>query len=314
MPVCKNDQTKKYKGTEPSPKGLGYCAHTHALGSKQKGRDGKQYQVRADKNGRKSWKLVKSEKKAMDVAAKKVVKSGKKAMDVAGAKKKVVKAVVDAVAVGGPAVVDDVLDKIKEIQARLQTAKRFQIDEYLKAKKKQGLFKKVIKAKGYGIQNARADAIAIRGTKGIAQQQHGVIDFFKLTGHKANGDVEIVFNYPKQVMDIVDYFSDSNRPPGPTTQQQQQQQQRKFEQGIKDKERALWAKVKAVLTAMGIKDFEYNEVSYASDLTFDRIWIRPKDFTYELVKNLKKALPAGYSMSLQVVPNRWDSPGVLMPL
>ena len=307
MPVCKNDPTKKYKGTEPSPKGLGYCAHAQALGSKKTGLDGKKYQVREDKNGRLSWKLVKSEKKVKDVA---------------GAKKKVVKAVVDAVAAGGPAAVEEVLDKIKEIQARLQTAKRFQIDEYLKAKKKQGLFKKAIKAKGYGIQNARADAIAIRGTKGIAQQQqqiaqqqHGVIDFFKLTGYQANpkADVEIVFDYPKQVMDIVEYFQDINRP-RPTTQQQQQQQHRKYEQGIKDKERALWAKVKAVLTAMGIKDFQYNEVSYANDLTFDRIWIGPKDFTYELVKNLKKALPAGYSMSLQVVPNRWDSPGVLMPL
>jgi hypothetical protein len=313
MPVCKNDPTKKYKGTEPSPKGLGYCAHAQALGSKKTGLDGKKYQVRADKNGRLSWKLVKSEKKV-----KAVVGAKKKAKD----DKKVIKAVVEAVAVGGPAAVEEALDKIKEIQARLQTAKRFQIDEYLKAKKKQGLFKKAIKAKGYGIQNARADAIAIRGTKGIAQQQqqiaqqqHGVIDFFKLTGHQANpnADVEIVFHYPKQVMDIVESFSDINRP-RPTTQQQQQQQQRKFEQGIKNKERALWEKVEAVLAALGIKDFEYNEVSYASELTFERIWIRPKDFTHELVKNLKKALPAGYSMSLQVVPNRWDAPGVLMPL
>lgn len=310
MPVCKNDPTKKYKGTEPSPKGLGYCAHAQALGSKKTGLDGKKYQVRADKNGRLSWRLVKSEKKVKAVA---------------GSKKKAIKAVVDAVVAGGPAVVEEALDKIKEIQARLQTAKRFQIDEYLKAKKKQGLFKKAIKAKGYGIQNARSDAIAIRGvgvvpqvmkTQQIAQQQHGVIDFFKLTGHQANpnadADVEIVFQYPKQVMDLVDSFSDFNRP-RPTTQQQQQQ--RKFEQGIKDKERALWAKVKAVLTAMGITDFEYNEVSYASELTFDRIRIRPKDFTYELVKNLKEALPAGYSMSLQVEPTTYLNPkGKVMPL
>ena len=25
MPKCKNDNSKSYKGTEPSPKGLGYC-------------------------------------------------------------------------------------------------------------------------------------------------------------------------------------------------------------------------------------------------------------------------------------------------
>ena len=26
MPKCKNDIKKSYKGTEPSPKGLGWCA------------------------------------------------------------------------------------------------------------------------------------------------------------------------------------------------------------------------------------------------------------------------------------------------
>ena len=26
MPTCKNDPSKKYKGTEP-PKGMGWCAH-----------------------------------------------------------------------------------------------------------------------------------------------------------------------------------------------------------------------------------------------------------------------------------------------
>ena len=107
-------------------------------------------------------------------------------------------------------------------------------------------------------------------------------------------------------MDIVEAFSDINRPL-PTTQEQQQQ--RKFEQGIKDKERALWELVKSVLINMGIKDYAYNEVSYANDLTFDRIWIRPKDFTTALVKNLKKVLPPGYSLSLQVVPPRYDNDG-----
>jgi hypothetical protein len=123
--------------------------------------------------------------------------------------------------------------------------------------------------------------------------------------------VEIVFDYPKQVMDIVEYFSDYKRQRTGTDQQQQ----RKMEQGIKDKERALWKKVSAVLAAMGITDFAYNEVDYASELTFDRIWIRPKDFTHELVKNLKHALPAGYSMSLQVEPTTYLNPqGKTMPL
>ena len=32
MPKCKNDPTKSYKGDEPSPKGLGYCAHAEKVG------------------------------------------------------------------------------------------------------------------------------------------------------------------------------------------------------------------------------------------------------------------------------------------
>ena len=32
MPKCKNDPKKSYKGDEPSPKGLGYCAHAEKVG------------------------------------------------------------------------------------------------------------------------------------------------------------------------------------------------------------------------------------------------------------------------------------------
>lgn len=39
MPKCKNDPKRSYKGTEPSPKGLGYCAHTMKLNTKKKGTD-----------------------------------------------------------------------------------------------------------------------------------------------------------------------------------------------------------------------------------------------------------------------------------
>lgn len=35
MPNCKNDSKKSYKGTEPSPKGLGYCAHASKVGLKK---------------------------------------------------------------------------------------------------------------------------------------------------------------------------------------------------------------------------------------------------------------------------------------
>ena len=40
MPKCKNDKTRSYKGNEPSPKGLGYCAHAEDLNKKRKGKDG----------------------------------------------------------------------------------------------------------------------------------------------------------------------------------------------------------------------------------------------------------------------------------
>lgn len=36
MPKCKNDTTRSYKGNEPSPKGLGYCAHAEKLNKKKK--------------------------------------------------------------------------------------------------------------------------------------------------------------------------------------------------------------------------------------------------------------------------------------
>ena len=36
MPKCKNDPTRYYKGSEPSPKGLGYCAHGLKEGDKKK--------------------------------------------------------------------------------------------------------------------------------------------------------------------------------------------------------------------------------------------------------------------------------------
>ena len=38
--VCKCDIKRKYKGTEPSPKGLGYCAHCIPENTIMKGRDG----------------------------------------------------------------------------------------------------------------------------------------------------------------------------------------------------------------------------------------------------------------------------------
>lgn len=41
MPTCKNDSSSYYKGTEPSPKGLGYVAHAEKVNKRRKGKDGK---------------------------------------------------------------------------------------------------------------------------------------------------------------------------------------------------------------------------------------------------------------------------------
>jgi len=40
MPTCKNNSKKSYKGNEPSPKGLGFCASSEKEGTKMKGKDG----------------------------------------------------------------------------------------------------------------------------------------------------------------------------------------------------------------------------------------------------------------------------------
>ncbi len=40
MPTCKNNSKKSYKGNEPSPKGLGFCASSEKEGTKMKGLDG----------------------------------------------------------------------------------------------------------------------------------------------------------------------------------------------------------------------------------------------------------------------------------
>ncbi len=55
MPKCKNDPSKSYKGTEPSPKGLGWCAHSEKVGKTRKGKDGNKWIVKEVKNGSKRW-------------------------------------------------------------------------------------------------------------------------------------------------------------------------------------------------------------------------------------------------------------------
>lgn len=62
MPKCKNDETRFFKGTEPSPKGKGYCAHAEKIGTKKKGTDGNKWIVKKTKNGIKRWYKINNKK------------------------------------------------------------------------------------------------------------------------------------------------------------------------------------------------------------------------------------------------------------
>ncbi len=55
MPLCKNDPKRKYKGDEPSPKGLGWCAHGEKEGKVCKGLDGNKWIVKKVSSGSLRW-------------------------------------------------------------------------------------------------------------------------------------------------------------------------------------------------------------------------------------------------------------------
>ena len=55
MPYCINDPKKTYKGNEPSPKGLGYCAHTETVGTIKTGLDGNKWIISSTTKGVKRW-------------------------------------------------------------------------------------------------------------------------------------------------------------------------------------------------------------------------------------------------------------------
>ena len=63
MPNCKNDPNRNYVGNEPSPKGLGICAHAEKINSKKKGKDGNMWIVTETKKGVKKWTRYYVEKK-----------------------------------------------------------------------------------------------------------------------------------------------------------------------------------------------------------------------------------------------------------
>ena len=67
MPKCKNDPTRSYKGTEPSPKGLGFCAHAMKEGATKKGKDGNKWIIKKVKNGSKRWIKVSGKSKPQKV-------------------------------------------------------------------------------------------------------------------------------------------------------------------------------------------------------------------------------------------------------
>ena len=55
MPECIKNTKKKYKGTEPSPKGLGYCAAEEKVNTRKKGRDNNYWIIKETKTGVKRW-------------------------------------------------------------------------------------------------------------------------------------------------------------------------------------------------------------------------------------------------------------------
>jgi len=81
MPFCKNDPKKSYIGNEPSPKGLGYCAHAENVGVVRKGLDGNKWIISTTSKGVKRWVKHKIEKKMKkDVGIKKMKKDSVKHM------------------------------------------------------------------------------------------------------------------------------------------------------------------------------------------------------------------------------------------
>ena len=84
MPKCIDDPSRSYKGNEPSPKGLGYCSHTQAVGTSKTGNDGNIWTVETTYKGTKRW--VKKSVSSKRVSKKKT--SGKRRSPKRTSKKK----------------------------------------------------------------------------------------------------------------------------------------------------------------------------------------------------------------------------------
>ena len=57
MPYCLKNSKSSYKGNEPSPKGLGYCAHCEEIGTMRIGLDGNYWIINKNKKNIKKWIL-----------------------------------------------------------------------------------------------------------------------------------------------------------------------------------------------------------------------------------------------------------------
>ncbi len=71
MPICKNDPKSSYKGNEPSPKGLGYCAHAEKLGTQMKGKDGNMWVIKETSKKIKRWVKLSSSAVSLEKKGKK---------------------------------------------------------------------------------------------------------------------------------------------------------------------------------------------------------------------------------------------------
>lgn len=91
MPKCLNDSKRTYKGDEPSPKGLGYCAHAERVGKTREGQDGNTWKVVTveTKNGKtmKRWVKASGTKKSKSSPKKEKLSTPKKTTKKATAKK-----------------------------------------------------------------------------------------------------------------------------------------------------------------------------------------------------------------------------------
>ena len=78
MPKCINDSKSTCKGSEPSPKGKGYCAHAESVGMTMTGLNKKIWIVKQYANGQKRWIQIRDSQQTRKKSAHTVKKTNKK--------------------------------------------------------------------------------------------------------------------------------------------------------------------------------------------------------------------------------------------